>query len=190
MKPLTQLAHEEIAKILKPGHIAIDLTAGNGQDALFLARCVGPTGHVYAFDIQPAAIQATQQRLNQQTSRSDFTLVNGSHANWIEAIPAEHRIRIKAAMMNLGYLPGGDKSIVTQAASTLAAIQIALDWLQPGGVISILAYRGHPGGQTEANAVEMMLDELDPKAFEIIREPAKAASQNPVLNLVYIKDES
>ena len=59
MKPLTQLAHEAVAKVLQPGDIAIDLTAGNGWDALFLARCVGLRGHVYAFDIQSAAIQAT-----------------------------------------------------------------------------------------------------------------------------------
>jgi len=184
MKPLTQLAHEAISKVLHAGDVAIDLTAGNGWDTRFLASCVGPTGHVYAFDIQTTAIHATRRLLVQHGLDFCITLENASHADWITKVPLEHRRKIKAAMMNLGYLPSGDKSIVTQASSTIIAIQSLLEWLQPNGVLTILAYTGHPGGQTEADAVQALLANLDSKIYAITQEPAKPAPQVPILYVV------
>lgn len=184
MKPLTQLAHEAVDKILRPGDIAIDLTAGNGWDTLFLANCVGSTGHVYAFDIQSDAIQATQRLLNQHAINSRVTLEIVSHSDWTMRVPVDHRMKIRAAMINLGYLPSGDKSITTQASSTILAIQSLLEWLQPSGVLSILAYTGHPGGQAEADGVRELLFELDTRTYEITQEPAKPAPQAPVWFLV------
>ena len=35
--------------------------------------------------------------------------------------------KVKAVMFNLGYLPGGDKKIITQAHSTVAALSAAID---------------------------------------------------------------
>ena len=35
-----------LEKALKPGDVAIDGTAGNGYDTLFLAELVGESGHV------------------------------------------------------------------------------------------------------------------------------------------------
>ncbi len=184
MKPLTQIAHEAVAKILQPGDIAIDLTAGNGWDTLFMANCVGSMGHVYAFDIQSEAIQATQQLLNQHAIHSGVTLENASHADWPARVPFDHRMKIKAAMMNLGYLPCGNKSITTQASSTTNAIQSLLEWLQPHGVLSILAYTGHPGGQSEAVAVRALLFELDATTYSLTQEPADPAPQAPVWFLI------
>ncbi len=184
MKPLTQLAHEAVAKVLKPGDIAIDLTAGNGHDTLFLASCVGLTGHVYAFDIQASAIEATKKLLDQHSLESCASLYHETHAKWFAFVPLEHKNQIKVAMMNLGYLPGGDKLIVTQQASTRAAIRAVLECLQPGGVLSILAYTGHPGGQSEADAVHDIVRDLDTARFEIICEPVLQVVQAPVLHLV------
>lgn len=48
---------------------------------------------------------------------------------------------------NLGYLPGGDKNLITKVDTTLQALQAASNVLQPGGLISIVAYVGHPGGR-------------------------------------------
>jgi len=56
-------AHEAMAACLRPGDWAVDATAGNGHDALFLAQTVGPQGRVVAFDVQPAAATATRRRL-------------------------------------------------------------------------------------------------------------------------------
>ena len=52
----TQLAQDWIAQVLRHGDVAIDATLGNGNDALFLARCVGPNGKVHGFDVQAAAL--------------------------------------------------------------------------------------------------------------------------------------
>ena len=46
-----------IQDVIKPGDSAIDATVGTGEDTVFLAECVGKTGHVYGFDIQRAAIE-------------------------------------------------------------------------------------------------------------------------------------
>jgi len=184
MKPLTTLAHEAAARVLDAGDIAIDLTAGNGHDTLFLARSVGPTGHVYAFDIQPSAIQATKELLINHSLDAHVTLRMESHAHWGTTIPHELKSRIQVVMMNLGYLPGGDKSLVTLATSTLAAIDIALDSLKPGGLLTVLAYTGHPGGQSEADAVHIKFAKLDPTKFECHTEPEKPIEGAPVLHLV------
>jgi hypothetical protein len=47
---------------------------------------------------------------------------------------------------NLGYLPGGDKQLKTGAETTLRALKAASNVLQAGGLISVVAYTGHPGG--------------------------------------------
>lgn len=47
---------------------------------------------------------------------------------------------------NLGYLPGGDKGIITRSETTLLALEAAKRILMPGGLISLVVYVGHPGG--------------------------------------------
>ena len=185
MKSLTQLAHHAVSQILRTGDIAIDLTIGNGFDTLFMSKCVGLLGRVYGFDVQSAAIQATQTLLNQHSQFSNVSLIHESHSQWKNFIPIETKYQIATVMMNLGYLPGSDKALVTQANSTLAAMDIALEWLKPGGMLSIIAYTGHPGGQLEADSVQAQLQLLDSNQFAIFCEPVLPADGAPVLHLVY-----
>lgn len=44
---------------------------------------------------------------------------------------------------NLGWLPGGDKSITTKLEDTLKSIEGAKPLVKHGGMISIMLYRGH-----------------------------------------------
>ncbi len=83
MSSLTRYAHSFVRKHLSNGDVAIDLTAGNGHDTLFLTQCVAPNGRVYAFDIQAAAIEATRQRLGQAGLLSYVSLHESSHAEWL-----------------------------------------------------------------------------------------------------------
>ena len=152
-RSLTQLAHELLAERLQPGDIAIDATAGNGHDTLFLAHRVGQTGEVHAYDIQAEALQATRRRLDEAGCAGRVQLHPASHSRLLHTLPADYRGRVAAVVFNLGYLPGGDRHTTTQSDSTLAALEQALALLRPGGVLSILAYRGHPGGREEARAV-------------------------------------
>jgi len=152
-RPLTQLAHELLAERLQPGDIAIDATAGNGHDTLFLAERVGPTGAVHAYDVQTEALQATRRRVDEAGCGGWVQLHPDNHARLMQPLPADCRGRVAAVIFNLGYLPGSDRRTTTQNDSTLAALEQALALLRPGGVLSILAYRGHPGGREEARAV-------------------------------------
>ena len=60
---------------------------------------------------------------------------------------------VSVVMFNLGYLPLGNKSIVTRPETTLAALEQASEMVRPGGLITVLAYPGHTGGLEEANCV-------------------------------------
>jgi predicted methyltransferase len=158
-RPLTSLAHELLATALQPGDLAVDATAGNGHDTLHLAQQVSPGGRVYAFDVQHRALDATAGKLYAAGLRDSVCLCRTGHQDMLQRIPAAWRGRVAAITFNLGYLPGGDKQITTGAASTLEALEQALQLLRNGGVLSVLAYRGHPGGAQEAAAVQRWLDD-------------------------------
>ena len=65
---------------------------------------------------------------------------------------------------NLGYLPGGDKSITTEVKSTLASVKRALTWIRDGGVISISCYIGHKQGSIETIALKRVSQYIRPQA--------------------------
>lgn len=148
---MTEMAHLLLAQYVKEGDTVIDATAGNGNDTLFLAQRVGQSGKVHAFDIQRQAIESTREKLVEGKLSHRVSLHHTSHMN-ISQIDTP----IKAAVFNLGYLPGSDKRIVTQAEVTREAVSASLSLLQPGGIIVIVLYQGHVGGIEEAIAVEQL----------------------------------
>ena len=166
MERLTDRAHQFIMPRLQFGDVAIDATAGNGHDTLFLSRSVGATGKVYAFDIQEAAIERTRRRL-EEYHVTNVQILNKSHAELRNQVPSKCRGKIAAVMLNLGYLPGSDKTWTTESQSTCQAIAHGLEWLREGGVMSVLAYTGHPGGLTEAEQVEELFRSLSPELFSV-----------------------
>ncbi|MCH9656709.1 MAG: methyltransferase domain-containing protein [Planctomycetes bacterium] len=165
MTRLTDQAHELIAAVLKPGETAIDATAGNGHDTLFLCQTVGPTGSVFAFDIQQKGLDQTIEKLT-QAGFSNCNLVCHDHSQLAEIIPSNLHQRIGAIMFNLGYLPGGDHTIITQQHSTLTAVKAASKLLRPGGILTIMAYPGHPGGAAETTAVSEWINTLEENLFK------------------------
>jgi len=164
---LVNTAHDLIRDILRPGDIAIDATVGNGHDTLFLAEQIAPSGHVYGFDIQQAAIDSTREKFRQAQLSDCLTLIQASHADMSDKIPAHLHGKINAIMFNLGYLPGGDKSVITLPDSTLTALTIAARILASNGIITLLAYPGHRGGDLETDQVKNWCEQLDTKQFEI-----------------------
>jgi predicted methyltransferase len=134
---------------LEPGDIAVDGTAGNGHDTAYLAQIVGENGHVYSFDIQTAAIQHTTAKLQTENLLSRCTLFQTGHEHLHQYIPTNKWTMIKAAIFNLGYLPGGDKSIVTNADTTISAVKQLLSRMAPEGIIVLVIYHGHPEGAIE-----------------------------------------
>lgn len=165
---LVEQAHNLIASHLKPGDIAIDATAGNGHDTLFLAQQVGPDGRVYSFDIQANAISNTDLKLHEAGLRERVELVHAGHQHWLDYIPGHHVGHISTIMFNLGYLPGGDKAITTLMNSTLQALQQAPKLLQAtGGYLTIMAYPGHAQGKVELEAIDHWCQELNHEKFSV-----------------------
>lgn len=162
---LVNVAHELLAERLKPGDIAIDATVGNGYDTLFLAEQIGGTGKVFGFDIQHAALQAAQEKCQQANLQDRVSLIQASHADMAKHVPEAQHGNISAIMFNLGYLPGGDKTFITQTDSTLSALAAAIRLLSPRGLVTLLAYPGHQGGDQETEHVSRWCEQLNSQQF-------------------------
>ncbi len=178
MLSLTEEAHRECNA--GPSDIVIDATAGNGHDTLFLAERVGPFGKVYAFDIQEEALKITAARLA-AAGVTNVRLIHDDHARMLQVVEPQDHGRIATVMFNLGYLPRGDKTIITKTPSTLAAIRAAIQLLRVGGTLTILAYPGHPGGLEETTAVERVLAEQSPHLLVKFYAGHSAAQSSPRL---------
>lgn len=150
---ITELAHQWLHEVLRPGDTVVDATAGNGHDTVFLAREVGAKGLVHAIDIQKAAIERARERLAAAGLADRVSWINGDHARFAELLPKNLRGVLRAAVFNLGYLPGGDHTRVTRAVSTLRALDAALEFLGAAGVLCVTCYRGHRGGEEEFRGV-------------------------------------
>lgn len=163
MSRITDLAHQFVSAALRPGDCAVDATAGNGHDALFLAEIVGQHGLVHAFDIQEEALRATKRRIGE---RPQVRLHLRCHSEMARILGDE---RPSAAMFNLGYLPSGDKSRITRPETTLAALDSALELLRTAGVLTVAAYPAHPGGAEETEAVRAWCAALPSPQFRATR---------------------
>lgn len=150
----------ENGKIPEKNAVLADFTMGNGYDTEYLCNlCRG--GKVYAFDIQPKALENTKVRLEKAGLSSCATLICDSHANAHKYITE----KIDGGMFNLGYLPGGDKSVHTMRTSTMPAINTAISLLNPGCVLVISVYPGHEEGFLEGQMVLSELEKLSKLQF-------------------------
>lgn len=151
MQELLNFSKTFIREHINENSVVVDFTMGNGHDTEWLCG-ICKNGFVYAFDVQEQAVENTQKRLC-DSGFSNFQLIHDSHANCENYIKEE----IDAGMFNLGWLPGGDKSIHTLRESTLPAVFSAIKLLKKGGLITINVYPGHAEGKCEG---ELLLDEL------------------------------
>lgn len=162
--PVT-LSHLHLRSCIRAGDHVVDATCGNGSDTLLLAELVGDSGHVWAFDIQAEAIRRTTSLLADKGLLSRVTLIPHSH----QSIAEQVQIPLAAIVFNLGYLPGGDHSIITQTESTIQAIKQGLPLLLPGGIMTICLYPGHNGGDDEQQAIMALIAGLNPRVFHVWR---------------------
>lgn len=179
---LTEAAHQEVKQHLRRGSIGIDATCGNGYDTLFLAKHVSVSGHVYAFDLQQKAVENTKKLLLTNDIHH-VTIFQTSHEEMLDHIPSEKRSTIRAIMFNLGYLPGGDKTLTTEQETTITALDQSLKLLHSEGILSIMIYPDHPGGQEEKVAVLSWLENLQHRSY-LIRQVAPAENKGPHLVLI------
>jgi predicted methyltransferase len=192
-RPLTRVVswgHELLAESVGEGQLVVDLTAGNGFDTLMLWRLVGPSGQVLAFDIQSAALHNTRLKLEAEGAvvrmreaeqqlplNPGVDLIQGGHER-LERYLSEGPSGVVA---NLGYLPGGEQSVITKPGSTLAALQQACRLLRVGGRIAVVVYTGHPGGEAEGSVVDVFFSSLNEESFQVLRLTVANRPQAPYL---------
>ncbi|MFD2371387.1 class I SAM-dependent methyltransferase [Brevibacillus sp. GCM10020057] len=159
-----EVARKLIKERVQVGETVIDATMGNGNDTLFLAQLVQERGKVIAYDIQKLAMEKTRERLEREGVAGWVDMRLASHEE-IEAVDEP----VGAIMFNLGYLPGGDKAITTQAASTIRAIESGLRVLRPGGIMTVMIYWGHEAGRVEKDAVESYCQTLSQMDYLVLK---------------------
>lgn len=173
------VAHDWVSQVVVPGDSVIDATVGNGHDTLFLAQTVGEEGSVYGFDILSEALASTLHRLEGSELADRVMLIESSHASMRDHLPDKIQGRIAAVMFNLGYLPRHDKNATTKSESTIEALTAAKDLIRRGGLITIIGYTGHEGGQAEVDAVRQWVNELDQSHFAAVSYTHLNQQNNP-----------
>lgn len=178
---LTNISKHFLELFICKGDCVIDATAGNGNDTLFLSKLVGNDGQVFSFDIQKEAIINTQLLLSKHNV-SNVILYHCSNEN----VDIYVKEKIKGAMFNLGYLPNGkNKNIITSEKNTIVSLKKIVLLLLTGGIISVICYRAHNGGEQEYNLLLEYLKELDNKQFEIIKyDTINTLKKSPILFLI------
>jgi 23S rRNA U2552 (ribose-2'-O)-methylase RlmE/FtsJ len=187
---VTAWGHDLLAEVLEDGDLAVDLTAGNGHDTLALSRMTGTAGQVVACDIQARALTATAERLQQAgiawrlhpdidtlPIRAGVDLIRMDHAHIAAVLPRTPR----GIVANLGYLPGGDQTLVTRPETTLPALRACCELLERGGRMAVVVYPCHAGGAAEAAALNKFFAGLDPSRFQILQMGISNRPQAPFL---------
>ncbi len=178
---LTEQVHTELKKNLKSGDRAIDATAGNGHDTEFLARQVGANGEVFSFDLQLESIEESTRLIKGKGLVKWVTFFQTCHSEISKFIPIEIKGGIQAVTFNLGYLPGGNKQIITQPETTLSALSQSYEYLSANGIISLIAYRGHDGGKREYGKLIELIKKMK---WHCQTYPGNQSDNSPILFLI------
>jgi len=139
---------------VKEKNISVDFTLGRGNDTIFLSENFN---YVYSFDLQKECIDDFELKNIQNVK-----LILDSHENVDKYIDG-----FDCGMYNLGYLPGSNKEITTNAESTLISFYKAVNILNICGFISIVLYIGHNQGKRESQEVLEFCSRLDNKRFNV-----------------------
>ena len=165
LERVLQYAQTLLKSAISNGDVAVDATAGNGHDTLFLAGLVGDDGFVYAFDVQKQAVDATLHRLLDNALEHRAVVLKDGHENVAKYVDKP----ISGAIFNLGYLPGSDHEVITRPNTTIQALKSLLKLLKVGGIIVLVIYHGHEGGKKERDEVIRFVSDLPQKYIHVLR---------------------
>lgn len=171
MKRVTSFVHEKLLALLSSDAIICDLTCGHGNDSLF---CAQHFKHVYALDIQEIAIQHTKEKLKDY---ANVSFILGSHAH----LDQFNLPLIDAFIFNSGYLPHTDESLITQAHTTLTALEKIKLFLNKNALLIFTFYLKHPGGLEEYQTVYPLFKQLGYQEIERYRYDNDALS--PIVHI-------
>ncbi len=175
----TNLAMELTLKYIQEGDYVIDATCGNGHDTLALAKAVGSDGDVLAMDLQREALDASKALMAENKIQNVcFAQTNFRELSKFSSFAFPDR-RPSAVMFNLGYLPGGDKNLTTNAEDSLLAIYHALDLIKPNGVVTVVLYSGHEEGAREKDAILEFVKQLPAQDYHVVYAQMYNQTKNP-----------
>lgn len=162
-------AHHLLEKAIARGDTVVDATVGNGHDTAFLANRVGASGCVLGFDIQTKAVQNTRNRLEMEQLDEHVVLMEDTHTYIEEIFKSKGYAAPRAAIFNLGYLPGSNKTVTTNSDSTITAITQLLELMPSQGLIVLVIYHGHEEGKKERDALLSFTSALDQEKVLVAR---------------------
>ncbi|KAF3436946.1 hypothetical protein FNV43_RR19699 [Rhamnella rubrinervis] len=190
-KKATEVAHLVWERVVRKGDTVIDATCGNGYDTLAMLKMVADEsgqGRVYGFDIQKEALGSAASLLEESVNPTEKELVKlflRCHSTMAEVLPEDTSVRLVA--FNLGYLPGGNKTIITESQTTAEALNAAIGILMPGGLISLVVYVGHPGGREELVTVEEFCSKLPVEKWSCCKIQMLNRQLAPILVFLFRK---
>jgi len=143
---------------LKPGMTVADIGAGSGYYSSRMARRVGPTGHVYATDIQPGMIALLDRRIASE-GLANMTTVLGT--------PDDPKLPANSL----------DLAIMVDVYHELQDPQVFLQRLKPafkpGGRLALLEFRKEdpkiPILEVHKMSVAEVKQEMEAEGYEIDR---------------------
>lgn len=150
--------------------LAVDMTCGNGNDTLFLAKIANK---VYAFDIQKIAIEKTKTLIKEY---DNVKLFNDNHINIDKYINET----IDIVIYNLGYLPGGNKNITTNSNSTISSLKKVIKLLSNKALIILEVY---PHNLDEAKNLLNYTKTLD-KSYDVLKVDLHNKINSPFLLII------
>ena len=178
--------------------VVVDCTAGNGHDTLYLSQLLAKTPLVayklYYIDINPTAIMKTKDLLlKNQQNLVNCIGITGSHETFPSEIQAES---VDIMCYNLGYMPGNiddyqdGSRMCTKGSSTTISITNGLQLLKKGGLMTIIAYRGHEAGLEEEMEVKKILQKLDETKWRVSLTMNILVENSPVVYCVYRRNRT
>lgn len=185
MLSLRETQKRFLAEHISEGSVVADFTMGNGNDTLWLSKRVGESGKVFAFDIQEQALENTKALLEKEGCAKNYTLIKDSHHRLLDYIDCS----LDAGVFNLGFLPGGDKSLTTLRVTTLPAIRDAISIIKPGGCLLIAIYPGHEEGRLEGEVICEALSAYDQRILSAYRFNVLNAATSPYFIYVEINEK-
>ena len=153
---VNELSHHIVKNFCYKFDVAVDATLGNGYDTDFLSEHFSK---VYSFDIQEPAVKSYENK-----NINNVVLVNDSHEDFGKYINE----KVDCIMYNLGFLPGGDKSVTTKCRSTIMSLESSLELINKGALITIALYRGHEEGKKEENEVINFVTNLPKEKYGVM----------------------
>jgi ubiquinone/menaquinone biosynthesis C-methylase UbiE len=131
---------------LKPGQVVADIGAGPGIFSLPLARAVGPTGRVYAEEVDQAFVDRINAKVKEQ-SLTNVRAVLGKFADPL--LPARD---VDLAFFN---------DVVHHVENRAAFLKTVAAYVKPTGRVAVVEYDATRGPHKDAPALQITRDQLD-----------------------------